>query len=1752
MPPLLHTAMPDERRFERLLKKVKPFLDEKQKAKLRIKSLLVFLEGATESDQKQFFQEHGHTIYNVTLEYLFYRIARITEKTERTYTPTSKDVVDLHEIFTVLSKIIQLISFNPLPSWATCSLNEVFEILLATGNHQRLRVDGFRLLLQYLSIHQTDQIDEYVQLYFNTIQLDLFESALLPTGTLKPIPSRENELSPHFKLEAPPAWVGKERGLLLQKPIKVIKKNVNDVDSSLSGQAILLSCPNDTILYPATSVTKTDQCELIDEILQNILNLSVVLACSTPQSGYSSKTLTNAISSELGSKITTMWTIFRKTYLRILFPSVSRYVGIEIGNNQGFECCPPQILQVLVRFIVRTLCANFTVSPTTPPHEFAAIIITRVILASDGSRETVQEIIKQALHLPISHYKTSELALFVIATWLSLSPEYNLMGSTSFSVFDLDQKVDEDADEVAHNKEKLSNESLRRYIQNIQRVFFQKSQVPGEQQNQISLYQDAFDIYRSIATESFATLETKTWQLLMQTLLEIQEKLLSNLNIMNTETSLVHTLAEVLLIVWIRSRSTDETLWKQLRNSIVKCTVWSEYVKEWANITIKFTHVMADKVYDFDVQSGVNRLVSTEKEFTKLRGHRKTIGTGKNARDASIMSIIMGSTTTYIAELGHAPIMSKSYPWRDASISKDSRFLDKLAIPPASPILDRTKREKMHIYESSDFSNSSTKESSSNAMYKYLREKVVQYSGNPDCNLYEPVNDDESLECCIVKQHKSHTLSSTFGSLKDIEFLNAENSLWIWKSILCTLGRINEIKIPAIHFDAISCFVQVWDTLNKIRQSQKFDNMNMPSLFDFAPIIFSSADLPIEFIDSIVVAVGCISRMMCKRHDQEFSEEYYTHYYRILEKWLSSKHIPVINSILLNTQRIFCLSLPGALFLIPSFIKAINYITTQHNLSDEVATASIQILSSLVCVKSSSPTFENKVSTSCFNGSEYPADTPVALKGRLSDISPSTLKPNLSFSNFSTVKENLLDLAVKILTTYTVKLEESKIGFMEQIIWSLGVMAFEECLVSAEANVSIVYNCIGVLLDNISLRDPRLARAAIDCLTLFAHSYETLQLDRELVHQIIDRLVIGISENMQFDEKTRKQASVVNSAAIIVSMLFRCLVDWLSCTPKTVMTNPNIALRVSEVIEEAIHISCIGVDAQQSHSTVRSNSTDDGALNPELRDSSSIEKEIISSFRAIRSCAENAMMHLLHHTDNFAPINGPAMMSSHISEPHYEETNNHSIQTFTYNDNFIISFVDIEQGSRCRIIMRNCTGKYVWDTHPFYKSISEVEPTDSTAIPYAPMVQTPLGSAAKFKFNDDVIFAQEPFDIKEYDSDSESEEISPKNSNMFVPDVLEQLLKRIGDQHADCLLENQPETLNTPSNTLLQGRAELSEIIIAIKRQVQDETARSKQPNRFPKDAKASYKDYIRASPLIYKESPSILQCSRLLLSHMGLLTFDYTKTGDLHLLSKTPSLARDIKGLDRKYSRDVAKVAVIYVAPGEEDEYSIFRNNCGSPEYNDFVSSLGWKVDLAKHPGYLGGLERSMVNGGVATYFCTSTLEIMFHDVTKMPTDSADPKQLKKKRHIGNDHVHVIWNEHYRDYKWDTIGGDFGNAQIAITPLPNGMYAVDTYRDSSVEPFGPLQSQMVVSKIALGPLVRSTAYSAYRAALHSGTGKDILEQHPFSSRKETIGIISSRHKVANWTYEKLMDQIFTNGRESKQYSSNTRSSDAPILINEC
>jgi hypothetical protein len=159
---------------------------------------------------------------------------------------------------------------------------------------------------------------------------------------------------------------------------------------------------------------------------------------------------------------------------------------------------------------------------------------------------------------------------------------------------------------------------------------------------------------------------------------------------------------------------------------------------------------------------------------------------------------------------------------------------------------------------------------------------------------------------------------------------------------------------------------------------------------------------------------------------------------------------------------------------------------------------------------------------------------------------------------------------------------------------------------------------------------------------------------------------------------------------------------------------------------------------------------------------------------------------------------------------------------------------------------------------------------------------------------------------------------------------------------------------------------------------------------------------YQRVAPQKHNEKYCRFQTARIFLNQMGFFSFDNLKDGRLILLNKSSSLNRDIKGLDRKFSRELIKLAVIYVGQSQNEESVLLRNDSGSKIYEEFVSSLGWLVDLNSHGGYKGGLDSNMMVDGLATYFCTSTLEIIFHDVTKMITDPTDNRQLKKKRHIG------------------------------------------------------------------------------------------------------------------------------------------------------
>ena len=181
---------------------------------------------------------------------------------------------------------------------------------------------------------------------------------------------------------------------------------------------------------------------------------------------------------------------------------------------------------------------------------------------------------------------------------------------------------------------------------------------------------------------------------------------------------------------------------------------------------------------------------------------------------------------------------------------------------------------------------------------------------------------------------------------------------------------------------------------------------------------------------------------------------------------------------------------------------------------------------------------------------------------------------------------------------------------------------------------------------------------------------------------------------------------------------------------------------------------------------------------------------------------------------------------------------------------------------------------------------------------------------------------------------------------------------------------------------------------------------------------------------------------------------------------------------LDSLKPRESVKIGVIYVAPGQQDERGIFANTGGSVEFQEFLQNLGEVVDLREHQGNLGGLDPSGSSGNISISYSDWQYDVIFHIVPLMPTDPTDDQQVLKKRHVGNDIVHIVWSDHWREYRHDTMRTHFNFIIIVIYPLTPGIFKIQILKKINVD-CGPLQDGMVVPEYLLPSLVRQTAIHA-------------------------------------------------------------------------
>lgn len=119
-------------------------------------------------------------------------------------------------------------------------------------------------------------------------------------------------------------------------------------------------------------------------------------------------------------------------------------------------------------------------------------------------------------------------------------------------------------------------------------------------------------------------------------------------------------------------------------------------------------------------------------------------------------------------------------------------------------------------------------------------------------------------------------------------------------------------------------------------------------------------------------------------------------------------------------------------------------------------------------------------------------------------------------------------------------------------------------------------------------------------------------------------------------------------------------------------------------------------------------------------------------------------------------------------------------------------------------------------------------------------------------------------------------------------------------------------------------------------------------------------------------------------------------------------------------------KVGVIYVGKNQvNDRAAILSNKFGSPHYHEFLGQIGTCIilnDIDPEIYFIGGLDVKGDDGKYAYFWKDNVTQVIFHVATFMLARDNDPQCNNKNRHIGNDHVCIVYNDSGAQFKLSTI----------------------------------------------------------------------------------------------------------------------------------
>ncbi|XP_043351484.1 ral GTPase-activating protein subunit beta isoform X7 [Dermochelys coriacea] len=720
---------------------------------------------------------------------------------------------------------------------------------------------------------------------------------------------------------------------------------------------------------------------------------------------------------------------------------------------------------------------------------------------------------------------------------------------------------------------------------------------------------------------------------------------------------------------------------------------------------------------------------------------------------------------------------------------------------------------------------------------------------------------------------------------------------------------------------------------------------------------FDASEFPDNYEAGRAEACGTLCRIFCsKKTGEDILPAYLSRFYMLLIQGLQIADFichPVLASIILNSPPLFCCDLKGIDVVVPYFISALETILPDRELSKfktyvnptELRRSSINILLSLLPLPHHFGTIKSEVvlEGKFSNDDSLSYDKPVtflSLKLRLVNILIGALQTETDPNNTQMILGAMLNIVQDSALLEAIGCQMETNGGENNLLKShrrtnSGISTASGG--STEPTTPDSERPAQALLRDYALNTDTAAGLLIRSIHLVTQRLNSQWRQDMSISLAALELLSGLAKVKVMVDSTDSKRAVSSVCSYIVyqcsrpapfhsrdlhSMIvaaFQCLCVWLTEHPD-MMDEKDCLKEVLEIVE-------LGISGSKSK-------------NSEQEIKYKGDKEPNPASMRVKDAAEATLTCIMQLLGAFPSPSGPASPCSLVNETtlikysRLPTINKHSFRYFVLDNSVILAMLEQPLGNEqndsfpsVTVLIRGVSGRLAWAQQ---------------------LCLLPRGAKANQK-----MFLPEPrpapkndvgikYSVRHRPFPEEVDKIPFVKADLSIPDLHEIVNEELEERH----------------EKLRNGMAQQITYETSIDQQSEEEWRKKSFPDPITE---------CKPPPPAQE-----FQTARLFLSHFGFLSLEALKeTANSrlppHLIaldSSLPGFFDDLGYLDLLPCRPFDTVFIFYMKAGQKTSQEILKNVESSrnvqPHFLEFLLSLGWAVDVGKHPGWTGHVSTS------------------------------------------------------------------------------------------------------------------------------------------------------------------------------------------------